>query len=157
MKIPRGLPQFQGREALVIVTGTQKTHFYSAENGNLRRVETLIGEKPHYSDREGFFATRGSGGRARSGSVLKSIHQITAHDYRLAFKRTVADLYKKHQVAEVWFFGAKRTYKELERALPPKMQEKVRYVEAGNYYKKTPLEIIKKIEEARLDFRVKYL
>jgi hypothetical protein len=147
MNIPRTLPQFKDRRALIITTGKQKAKLYLAYKGTLTEAASPISvPKPVYSDREGFFASRG-GGVARSGSVYENKDEAIIVEFitklRPVLKRLRSEL---GDDVGIYLAAPQKLRSQLEAALPPAWRNTIIMMIPGIHYTKEPAELLAMIQ-----------
>lgn len=142
MKIPRDLPQFDDGKTCIIIAGRQDAILYTAENGVISRLLNFKIPRPHYSDREGEFKTRGRGITISSGAVKELKKHDIIRDFIREFKQRIK---RVPECVRIYIFAPADTKKKIVPALPKAWQKKVEKVIAGNYYYLHPLRVISKI------------
>jgi hypothetical protein len=126
VQIPRQLPQFKDRSALLIVAGRQDAIFYQVANGRLEALDDFKIQRPQ------LFAEESQ--RPARAEIIR--------DFLREFKRRLKFL---PDCTEVWLFAPSRTKNELLRALPAPRRLRLRRVIPGNYYPRSPLELLHKL------------
>ncbi len=144
MKISRELPQFREKGAILVVTGKQEARFYRAAAGVIDTVAAFEIEKPKYSDREGFFETRGHGGVMRSGAVYEEKKEKMLQDFIREFRKTMKAVLAAHAADEIILLTPAYLVNRVKDALPLRVQKRIRRTLRGNYYHMHPFDILRR-------------
>lgn len=158
MRISQKLIQFENETALFIVTGHHDGIFYVAKNGLIRKVASFHVEKPHYSDREGFFEKRRYGKVFGSGSVYEPKKDVVARDFRRQFLEHIDLLMGEYNFSRVFFFSPPEAART-KKLLPADLRRKLEFVFRGNYCEREhhPFELIEKVADRRTEKQIRPL
>ncbi|OGZ42169.1 MAG: hypothetical protein A3C80_02010 [Candidatus Ryanbacteria bacterium RIFCSPHIGHO2_02_FULL_45_43] len=144
MKIQRQLPQFENEKALFVVAGKQSGVLYYVSNGQIHELETVRVATPHYSDKEGFFATRTRGGVMFSGAV----REVKKQEIRKRFSKNLAKSVKRHASNKdfVYLFVSRQMSEEILHALPVAARKRVKKIYFGNLAEFHPFDILRRVK-----------
>ena len=145
MKISKDLPQFVGEKALLIVTGKQEADFYSAGDGSIEKIAGFMVEKPHYSDREGHFKTRGRGATLASGAVYENQKEKILQDFRREFRKTLKTVLGSFTPNQIYVYTPSYLSNEIVALFSKRMALAIKKVIKGNFYGRHPFEMLEKI------------
>ncbi|MDZ7612034.1 MAG: hypothetical protein U5L10_04685 [Candidatus Moranbacteria bacterium] len=150
MQISKDLPQFNIKEALIIVSAKHGLELYRAYQGSVEKLESFEVENPRYSDKEGFFMSRGKNvGTIRAGTV----GEIKDGDIKRDFFQKLKDFLKNHReqlegCSEIYLFAPDTLITELKEEMPENIQKKIFMEFAANYHKSHPFKVLEKIDKA---------
>ena len=143
MKISRTLPQFRHDSALLAVTAKHEAEFYLVHGGNISKTAQIIIPRTQYSDREDYEAKGGlvfeSGARIDKESklILRSLIQ--------EFTKKSRELIQTNGIGSIYLFVPKYLGNIVMQALP-KAGQAMTFVIDGNYFKRHPVELLRKIQ-----------
>lgn len=149
MIIARGLPNFEGKAAILLVSGNHFTKFFLAEGGQVHELEDLMVPYPKYSDHEGFFQQSGMGRVFGMGSVYEPKEGDVIKKLIIEIRKHLAKIIATYSPDEYYIFAPKYLHRMLESDLPIKEKRKIIYEFYGNYTKKTPFELLGMIKTKR--------
>ena len=145
MQIPKSLPSFKDTPTLFVVLGTQDARLYHAHNNIMEKIDDFKVSKPHYSDREGHFKTRGKGMVMVSGSVYEAKKQVTFHEFLDELVSHLKEAEKSYAPREIYLFVPRHRKNAVLEALPKKISDRIRLIKSGNYYKAHPKELLEMV------------
>lgn len=148
MKIPRQLSQFAGEHVLVVVAGKQQALLYSAHDGYINLIDSLFIPRPHYSDHEGEFKTRSQNGTMRSGSANELRDQDIISEFMRELKKHFKHI-ESEKYSGVYVLAPSKTKNTIVQHMPKTLENRLRGVVLGNYHHASPLDVIRKIADAR--------
>lgn len=154
MKISRELPQFNGETALILVAARQDATIYLATDGRIEVGGTVHVEKPVYSDREGYFETRGNGRFYGSGSVYEPKEDATMRKFLHELILRLARILRENKASRVFFFVPSYIQSTLAKGMPKDFQKKIRLVIRGNFSHSHPFDLLDKIQHRFEDRKV---
>lgn len=144
MKVPRALPQFEGKNILVISTGAENARIFEAKNGTIEELENFRIPKPHYSDREGFFETRGHGAVFQTGAVYENKKETIIQDFISEFKKKIKKTIPGKIPDHLYIFCPRYFKNRIQDNFTKDVQKRVE-IFYGNYARHHPFELLKKI------------
>jgi len=147
MEISSKLPQFTQKSALIVVASKQEAVFYWASKGVLERARSFLIEKPRYSDREGFFVRTGLGRFFGAGSSYEGVKKKVLQDFHKEYEESIKELSKRYNPDLVYFFASPYVVNDVQEELPPQWRGKIKDVFQGNYVKRHPFDLLKRIAE----------
>jgi len=143
MKISKKLPQFEGKNGLIIVCSSQEADFYLAHDGQVDKLLHFKLEKPKFSDREDY-ASRGS--RVfESGAKIESVKKEERINFAKTFKEETKQLASEYKVDAVYLFAPSTICKDLQKILPVVLKKKLILTLNGNFQKDKLDDILKKV------------
>jgi hypothetical protein len=145
MKISRDLPQFDGEKTLIVVAGKQEARFFLAKDGVIEESQSFQFEKPKYSDREGFFMSRGKSGVYRSGAVYEFKKQRLVKELGSRLKEGFADIAKYNKIDKIYLLSPEHLENDVKKAIPPDYRKKIKFLLKGDYSHFHPFDILDKI------------
>ena len=145
MKISQDLPQFKEENALLIVTGKHEADFFHASHGEIERIAGFKVEKPHYSDREGHFKTRGRGVTVASGAVYEAQKEKILQDFRREFRKALRLALGNNHPDVLYVYTPAYLKNEVYALLPKRIQSLVKKIFSINIYGRHPFEILERI------------
>ncbi|MFW5871975.1 MAG: host attachment protein [bacterium] len=148
MKIPQEYPQFEEKNTLLVVMGTNHGIIYQAKDGTLEKIDELLVEEPEYSDNEGMFK-RGGGDQTTYGSVLESKKEEYQKRFSKDLAEKVLDLSKKGNLEQIYLFYPKMMSHLVEEDWNENLKKIILVKFDGNYTKESPTELLEKIKNKR--------
>ncbi|PJE75520.1 hypothetical protein COV04_04425 [Candidatus Uhrbacteria bacterium CG10_big_fil_rev_8_21_14_0_10_48_11] len=147
MKIGKQYPQFTNAPALIIVTGKQEAEFYRAKNGEMSLVGTFEVRPPRFSDKEGFFGARGSGGKAGAGGSVREEPKIAQQkEFLKKLKAEVTAELGKLGYKEVYLYAPQYLMAELKSGIKKIVGARYTMSFTGNYLKMHPTKLLAMLE-----------
>lgn len=145
MKIPRAYNQFEGKHALIMVAGKQGARLYDVHDGKLEEVDSLkLSHASFYNDGP-FYKARSQGGTSRSGPVREVQDQKMVSDFIKELKKHMdnvrADIY-----SDVYIMAPAKSKNAVVQSLPTPLRKKITKIFPGNFFNKTPLDILHKVQ-----------
>jgi hypothetical protein len=147
MQIPRQYPQFTETPTLILLCSRQHARCYRALDGQLEVFAHIDQEKPHYSDREGLFLTRGHGIVARAGAPLEDIDDQAREAFMLKLRHELAEILKSNTFEQMYLFVPKHLKYFILNNIPQTYQRLIIEIFEGNYLKTKPLKLLGYIEQ----------
>jgi len=146
MQIQKGLPQFDEGIALLLVVGTQEGIIYRASDGVIEEAGRVKEETPHYSDREGFFASGGGGKMYASGAVRELNKDAVRKKFAQKYVEKIREAAGTALIAEVYLFSPRYTLPAIKKELPAKLQKIIHGTLPGHYIDKHPFDLLRMIK-----------
>lgn len=155
MQIPKNLPQFTNKQALLIVSGRLGVIFYLAENSKIKKIKSFKFSKPstQYTDSEGYFEQRSAApgkGLFVSGAVREPKKQRLRQELYRKLENHLADITEKRNIDLIYLFAPDYLHKEIsdiiKDLLPNKLKKKLKFPAKGNYLKSSQLTLLRKIK-----------
>jgi hypothetical protein len=148
MEISNKLPQFDHKQALIIVAGKQAADIHHAYQGKLETRKEIRVEKPEYSDREGHFERKSQGKKLGSGSVHEEPNKKAMQDFRSELQTTLKKLKEDTTVEQVIFMHPSQHKKDLKKKLPTYITDAIDLEIDGNFVGDHPKKILERIDKA---------
>lgn len=146
-KIPNRLRSL-GDNTFLIVAGRQDAVFYSASDGEIRRLDAFKVPRPHYSDREGEFKTRSRrAGVVRSGGVREYGDENIIRDFLKEFRERFKAF--RGRFERIFLFAPPEMQRKIAAVVPESERRKIEGAYDGNFYYRHPLSLLERIEEAK--------
>jgi hypothetical protein len=145
MKISNKLPQFSGEVALIITADKKEAQYYIATDGYITSVRTINVSPPKYTDREGFFESRGKGGVFSSGAVYEKRKEKLEHELLPQFTEAARSIFGEYRITELYLFAPAFLINDLRHALPKNVSKKLRLAVGRNYFGRHPFKLLEKI------------
>lgn len=133
MHIPRQLPQFTGRTALIVVMGTQRGLVYLATDGRIDIVGTVEQPQARYTDREGFFMNAGNGMIFGSGAVYEDHNIERIRRFYKQVAREVHRMVRTYDIDHTFVFEPPYAKGAVTQALRRVLHDRIELVRYGNY------------------------
>jgi hypothetical protein len=146
MRIPFDLPQFKDKRALIIITGKQAADFYIAGDGEMTKISWFVLKTPRYSDREGFFVRSGRGKTYSSGAVYETLDDKIKGEFLKKFAHEVKKILARRSITDIYLFAPSYMKNVIQGAFPKRDLIFIRVSFLGNFSKKHPLFLLKKIK-----------
>lgn len=143
MKISNKLPRF-AEPTLIIVSTSNGSVFYLAQDDEIKAIADFVIEKPEYSDREDY-GRRPDGGVYESGTIMDKKKKIINRDFKEKFNVTLADLMKKFPIRRMYLFTAKHLFNLLEGLVPKKLQAMIANHVKGDFSKEHLFKVLGRI------------
>jgi len=147
MKISKNLPQFNNAVALLVIVSKRKAQCYVVTDGYVTSVRTISVRPPQYTDREGFFETRGKGEVFSSGAVYEKKKQKMEHEMLPELTKTIESVFNEYRVTDMYLFAPAYLIRDIRNALPGTLSRTLRLEIEGNYYSHHPFQLLRKIKE----------
>ncbi|MDD4931477.1 MAG: host attachment protein [Candidatus Colwellbacteria bacterium] len=141
MKIPEGLPSFDDFSALVIVCGSKSGRIFRVGGGELEEISHIENSKVEYSDKEGFFASSGSG--ISGGSSPKDdVDKKEEEEFVEKLKKEVSSIIEGGDFKEIYLFAPSYSSREVVDAFPASVRSIIKMMKEGNYVDRHPTEVL---------------
>ncbi len=157
MKISEKLPQFKNEKALLMSFGKQEGVFYLADNGNLKKLKSFSFSKPKYSDREGFFVTRGKAGTYEQGAVYEPKKERVITQLENKVEEETKNILDQETIDAVYLSCPEYLKNRIKKSLPSSAQKKIKTIVFGDYLHSHPFELLERIKEKKTKNPVKIL
>jgi hypothetical protein len=153
MKIKKGLEQFKGEKAMLIVAGDRRAKLYSVSDGEASLLEDLLVELPDKGDKESIF---GSPKRGVGSMIAGSDMEVDRSGSKIKFARELAKRIKALKGASnhFYFFGPTHMRTILEDALPTDVKQGIKSYVAGNHLHAHPFDLIFKLHRGEVSGKV---
>jgi hypothetical protein len=146
MKITKELPQFKEEKSLLIVASRFETDFYLAYQGKINKIKDFKFTRPTYSDREGFFASKGSGKIYGSGSVYEPKKERIRQEFKREFEKNIKEVLNDDEIDDLYIFCPSYIKNEIKRTLKEAVQRKAKSFFEGDFNNEHPFALLKKIK-----------
>ncbi len=156
MQISQKLPQFE-KKSLIITAGRRAADIYFAFQGKIEKIDSIKVETPKYSDKEGFFVRMGKGRVWGRGSVLEDQNEETDRKFLKELKEKTEEHTIKDEIENIYLFAASHVKKGLPEHLANNIRQRISFVIEGNYIKKHPFDLIKKIKDKQEGKKPKFI
>lgn len=140
--ISEKLPQFTNTGALLIVCGTQDAIIYFAKDGQVEQLEFIEIEKTKYSDNEGFFSSFGR--NMVSGASREIDKNDTNKKLVKELESELKNIFQSRKIDEVYIFAP--SHIDIVPSLALANTKLIKKQLKGNYVKKHPFDLLKKIK-----------
>ena len=144
MQISKNLPQFEGENVLLVVTGKQEADFFRGGNGEIEKIAGFKVEKPFYDDRKGRVIRRGHGQVFSSGAVYEQQKEKILQDFRREFRKALRDVLQ-NQPDTVYIFTPSYLKNDVLALFPKRLAHLVKKTISANVYGRHPFEILERI------------
>lgn len=161
VKIADQFPQFQKAPCMFLVTGRQNARFIRAYQGYCYELRSFVVPTPHYSDRKGFFLTRGKidkhevGLVARAGAVYEFPEDSIIRDFLHMLEKNLQEITQLYTVESIILFTPSYMKNIIIKALPQTVQAKIKETIEGTYCDAHPFKLLEKIQKLHEDNRAK--
>jgi hypothetical protein len=142
MKIPQNLKRKDSERSLLVVTSKQKAKIFSISSERIELIDEFSVEKPVFSDHENQFKMKG---RAIGGSA--SFEYLGQWIVAQFVKKLREHLKRIEDVDGLFLFVPSTLRNIYMEALPVPLQAKVVHISEGNYLKRSPLDLLRKIKD----------
>lgn len=142
MHIPEDLPQFNEGSALVAVCGSKAGRVFLAGEGELSELFFIDHEDIKYSDDEGFFGSKETG-----GSPEIPVDEMEESKFIDKFRIAVSEAIKENDPEKIYLFAPSEAVPAVIDAFTSDMKEKIIIAKEGNYVDRHPSEFLKYIAE----------
>jgi len=153
MEIPSQFYQFTDEKALVIVSGTEEAKLFGAHDGEMDHLETIKTRKISYSDREGFFASRGQGKTFGAGSVMEDVDEKERKEFRDLLGEKYAEMADGYDY--VALLAPEHALPEIIGSLgipKDKIEDKVKIIKKGIFLDYSPEKLLELLTEGISSF-----
>lgn len=134
MIIPKRLPQFEGKKALLIVTGSQNGKIYSATNSKIEELATIRIPGVRYFDNTKLESTFAS---------LKS--QLLRVPFLREIEKMLIPLLRTGAYTSIFIFSPDGLAKHIVEIIPRQLKDSIRMVVSGNYVRFSPILLLEKV------------
>lgn len=145
MKISDNFTKLKEEKALVIVTGKQDAIFYGIEGGRIEKLDAFKIPTPRYSDNEGYTKVRGKGMTFSSGWVRELKDEDVIKEFLLEFKERIKKI--PNGWKKVYLFVPSQNKNDVREALPKSYAEKLEKEINGNYFYRSPQDLLELLKE----------
>ncbi|PKM87524.1 hypothetical protein CVU83_02910 [Candidatus Falkowbacteria bacterium HGW-Falkowbacteria-2] len=151
MTIKQELPQFEGKPALLVVTGMQSAKIYLALNKEIMVLEEMSLPNPEseYSDREGHFKQRGNQAFIASGSVYEPKKGYLLNKFLSKLREMVIAQDIKHAPDEIYLFTPDYMKNDVRKSLTNPLADKVVMELEGNFVDSHEFDLLKLIQDKK--------
>jgi hypothetical protein len=155
MKITNKLPHFENKKILLIVSGGFKAVYYLAENDYINEISQVEEEQRHYSDREGFFQTSGSGEVFGSGAVYEEKKIEREKRFMKKVIEETNRINNESKIDAIYFYGPGHILGQISSHFPKDILGKFAEMFEGNYVQEHPFLLLSKIKKTQDKFKGK--
>ncbi|MDZ7726035.1 MAG: hypothetical protein U5L75_00440 [Candidatus Campbellbacteria bacterium] len=150
MKIKSTLPQFENKNALLVVTEKETAKFYIASEGEIKEVE-VIEIDPEEFDRDSRerIQHRSVGGAVVRGRSSEEEEEKGVSHFLGKLEDKLKNVTKEFDINEVYVFSPSYVNNEVVSRIPKKQRELIEENFRGNYSHKHALKLIEMIKETR--------
>jgi hypothetical protein len=146
MQIQHSLPQFDTRKTLLIISGKQEAKLYVAHKGVIQLWKEFQVPTPHYSDREGFFMTRGRGAVMQAGAIYEAKEQVIFTNFYHELNTQLKEFFAKQSAEDIVLCAPEYCLQNIQSHLPVSTRKKIIATLPGNYLKQHPFDILKRVQ-----------
>ncbi|MDZ7726065.1 MAG: hypothetical protein U5L75_00600 [Candidatus Campbellbacteria bacterium] len=149
MKIKSTLPQFENKNALLIVTEKETAKLYVASDGEVGEVEAIeIDPKELEGDTRERIQHRSVGGAIVRGRSSEEEEEKEVNHFLNKLEEKLKGVVKKFDISEVYVFSPSYVNNEVVRRIPKKQRESIEENFRGNYSHKHALKLIEMIKQS---------
>jgi len=145
MKISKDLPQFEGKRALISVTGRQEARFFLANDGEIEELESFKFDKPEDSKRAGHNMIKGSKGVYRSGPTPEFKNQRIIAELESHLKGSLKAILNRNKIDTICLTVPDYLKNDVKKTFPKDSVKKMKPILLGDYCHFHPFDILKKI------------
>lgn len=145
MKIPQQFNQFEGVRVLIMVAGKQGAMLYEAHDGVMDEIDSLMLSHDSFFNDGPFYKARSQGGMSRSGPVREVQDQKVVSDFIRELKKHM-DKVRADMYSDVYVMAPAKSKNAVVQAMPESIRRKITKVFPGNFFNKTPLDILHKVQ-----------
>jgi hypothetical protein len=145
MKISKNLLQFEGKRALISVTGRQEARFFLANDGTIEELESFKFDKPEDLKREGHNMIKGSKGVYRSGPTPEFKNQRIIAELEFHLRKSLKNILDKNKIDIIYLTVPDYLRNDVKKTFPAASAKKIKLVLLGDYCHFHPFDILKKI------------
>ncbi len=147
MKIPKRLSNFKNKKSLILNVSDYGARFYHIYDDQILELKPFRLKKPKYSDKEGFFISRGSAGIYKSGSVYEPKKQKIKDELIGKLVKGLKDILTKNITDEIYLICPEHLKNEIKNNLPAKAKKKINVTICKNYHFDSYLKLLEKIDK----------
>jgi len=144
MKISKNLPQFEGKKALISVTGRQEARFFLAKDGDIEELEPFKFDKPEDPKRKGHNMIKGSKGVYRSGPTPEFKNQRIITELESHLRKSLKNILNKNKIDIIYLTVPDYLKNDVKKTFPADAAKKIKFVLLGDYCHFHPFDILKK-------------
>lgn len=144
MKIQKDLPQFNEKNALIIVSWEFQVKYYIAHNGQILPLETFAVANPRAKLQEDYLPTTKLG---ISGSIYNSAKHEVQEKLLRRLKKETAEIYKKHHIADVYLFCIDFMMERVKESLSGTIRDALRLEYLGDMQYHPPMNLLEIIQK----------
>ena len=147
MELSEKLSLFKNGKYLLLITGKQEAEAYIVFDGKVEKIGSFQVEKPKYSDREGFFETRGKN-IYKVGSGEAPIKEKIFQEFVTKFEKLLSEITSKKTYTQVFLFSPIDMMEIAKRRMPVALRKKIKFTFEGDFHHKThPFQFLEKIKK----------
>lgn len=147
MNIKYPLLQFDGKTALIIVTGEQSAKLYLARDGKINLASSFKLFPPKYPDKEGFFKNGGKRKIYKSGAGFQKLELYLDEKFRKSIHNQVSQIISDQKVSEIYVFSPDHMIGFVLDSLPRRVCNDLKMCVYGNHLKDHPLNLVDRINQ----------
>lgn len=149
MEIKKELPSFEGKGALIIVSGKQSGQIYYASNKEINLLEEWELETPskEYTDNEGHFKRGKNGEFMASGNVLEPKKQYLVKKFSNDLNERIVSVLKKEKASEIYLFCPEYMKNEIKNEMRAEIKTKIAAEFSGNFVDMHIFKLLEKINQ----------
>lgn len=150
MYIKKGLPQFEDKKTLLVVTGSEEAIFYIAHNGQIEEKERVEVSHEDYINKDaGLFKSSSKGvGTMKAGTVYKeNFSDHITKEFLDRLEKKIKEVFKKEHIKSVYLFCPDYMKKQILKKTPKNFQKMLHITKLGNYVHSHPFELLESIQE----------
>lgn len=145
MKISKNLPQFEGENILLVVTGRQEADFFRAGDGVIEKITGFKNEKPLYDERRGRMVRRGHGQVLASGATYEEHKEKIMQEFRHEFRKTLKTILAESVPDRIYIYVPAYLKNNVLALFPKPVALLIKKVTKGNFYDKHVFEMLEKL------------
>jgi hypothetical protein len=146
MNIKNDLPQFEGRKALIIVSGEFHAIYYLVHNGHISIFDQFAVANPRKGSHEDYVETTKNG---ISGSVYDGGKQEMQKKLLKRLSKETREICQKERIVDTYLFCIKFMLRETKEALAEEVRKMMRLEYPGDMKQRHPFELLEIIKDEK--------
>lgn len=147
MLIPKRLPQFEDKKALLIVTSSQQGKIYCATRSKIEELASVNIPGARFYDTGGFLSRTPKNEKQENALIhLKS--QLLRVPFLRELEKQLLPILRTQVYASIYIFSPDGLSKHIAELIPRQLKDSIRLVVSGNYLRFSPLLLLEKVATA---------
>ena len=142
--LPKRLPQFEDKKALLIVTGSQNGKIYCATNSKIEELASIHIPGARFYDTGGFLE-RPAKNKKMETTLIHLKSQLLRVPFLRELEKQLIPLLRIHAFASIYIFSPDGLAKHIAELIPRQLKNSIRMVVSGNYVRFSPLLLLEKV------------
>lgn len=144
MQIPQDLPQFEDKEALMIVSWERQAKYYIIHDGEIDFLDSFFVVNPRAGLAEDYTKTSKLW---IAGNIYDRDRKVVQERLLSKLRKETAEIFKQYDIASTYIFCIDFMMNRVREALPDNIRKTIRFEYSGDMQYQSPIELLTIIHE----------